>query len=47
VELRALDSRGALYRVTSGYDDVGLRVAGALKDAGVELAALGEAGANR
>jgi small-conductance mechanosensitive channel len=47
VELRALDAAGALYRVTSGYDDVGLRVAAALKDAGVALASLGEAGGTR
>jgi small-conductance mechanosensitive channel len=47
VELRALDAQGALYRVTSGYDDVGLRVASALKDAGVQLAALAGAGAIR
>ncbi len=47
VELRALDARGACYRVTSGYPDVGQRVAVALKDAGVRLAALGEAGAAR
>ena len=45
VELHALDARGALYRVTSGYEDVGFRVATALRDAGIELAALGEAGA--
>jgi len=47
VELRALDANGALYRVTSGYEDVGLRVASALKDAGVQLSALGEAGAKQ
>ena len=47
VELRALDANGALYRVVSGYEDVGLRVAEALKDAGIQLAALGEAGLNR
>jgi small-conductance mechanosensitive channel len=47
VELRSLDANGALYRITSGYDDVGLRIAGALKDAGVALASLGEAGASR
>ncbi|HXX30321.1 MAG TPA: mechanosensitive ion channel domain-containing protein [Myxococcaceae bacterium] len=40
VELRALDARAAVYRVTSGHDDVGVRVAGALNDAGVRLAAL-------
>ncbi len=45
VELRALDAESALYRVTSGYDDVGLRVANALKDANVQLASLHEAGA--
>ena len=47
VALRSLDSRGALYRVTSGYDDAGLRLLSALKDAGIELATLGEAGASR
>jgi small-conductance mechanosensitive channel len=47
VELRALDARGALYRVVSGYEDVGLRVAQALKDAGIQLAALAEAGLDR
>lgn len=47
VELRALDAAGAGYRVTSGYPDVGQRVAQALKDAGVRLATLGEAGATR
>ena len=47
VELRALDAHGACYRVTSGYGDVGQRVAKSLQDAGVRLAALGEAGAAR
>ena len=47
VELRALDARGALYRVVSGYEDVGVRVATALKDAGIQLAALGEAAQGR
>jgi small-conductance mechanosensitive channel len=47
VELRSLDSRGALYRITSGYDDAGPRLLSALKDAGIALAALGEAGARR
>ncbi len=47
VELRSLDAASARYRVTSGYDDVGLRVASALKDAGVQLAALRGAGAPR
>jgi small-conductance mechanosensitive channel len=47
VELRALDAHAAVYRIVSGYEDVGLRVANALKDAGIQLAALGEAGANR
>jgi small-conductance mechanosensitive channel len=47
VELSALDANGALYRVTSGYEDVGLRVASALKDGGIQLAALREAGASR
>jgi small-conductance mechanosensitive channel len=46
VELRALDAKGALYRVISGYEDVGLRVSSALQDAGIKLAALGEAGAS-
>ncbi len=46
VELRALDANGALYRITSGYEDVGFRVASVLRDAGIQLAALGEAGAN-
>jgi small-conductance mechanosensitive channel len=47
VELRALDANGALYRIVSGYEDAGLRVAQALKDAGIQLAALGEAGLSR
>lgn len=47
VELRALDAQGALYRIVSGHEDVGLRVASVLKDGGVRLAALAEAGANR
>jgi small-conductance mechanosensitive channel len=47
VELRALDAAGALYRIVSGYEDVGLRVAAALKDAGIALAFLGEAGSQR
>lgn len=44
VELRTLDAQGALYRVVSAYEDVGLRAAVALKDAGILLAVLGEAG---
>ncbi len=44
VELTALDAAGAVYRVTSSYEDIGLRVASVLKDAGVQLASLGEAG---
>jgi small-conductance mechanosensitive channel len=47
VELRALDAQGALYRITSGYEDVGIRVASALRDSGVHLAALGEGGTRR
>jgi small-conductance mechanosensitive channel len=47
VELRALDATGALYQVVSGYEDVGLRVAAALKDGGIQLASLGEAGSKR
>lgn len=47
VELRSIDASAAVYRVTSGYDDAGLRVAAALRDAGIALAAMGEAGARR
>jgi len=47
VELRALDAQAACYRVTSGYQDLGQRVASALKDANVQLSALREAGAAR
>ncbi|HMK71797.1 MAG TPA: mechanosensitive ion channel domain-containing protein, partial [Myxococcaceae bacterium] len=47
VELGALDARAAVYRVTSGHEDLGLRVAGALQDAGIRLASLAAGGEKR
>jgi len=47
VELCAMDARAAVYRVTSGHDDVGLRVAAALHDAGIRLASLAAPGEKR
>jgi small-conductance mechanosensitive channel len=44
VELVALDARGARYRTTSSHPDLGNRVASALADAGVRLAALDRPG---